>query len=190
MGMSGLVLPAITSWRGSLGRAVRPILLVLLGMGVSGVGLAGCGGKSAKGSSTGAKKKAPPVDAGRVLVKAISVVWALETIDETADEPARTRVSIAITNEVGATRYEVIGVFDGGCKDIGAETNNPDVLLALECKQAKRGAVLHGVKRQSGLVFLRAFIYAGESELSFDVMKTFPLPAGAVVEVGTNANEQ
>ena len=134
---------------------------------------AACGSPQAKDSGGDGE---PPPD----LV--IAVDWALEEIADPAGQgDPRTRVSLALTNETGATNVEPMGDYAGRCTEPSATGPGArgDDLLLLSCRHSEGGTELRVRRYGSALVLLRA--PASDGELAFEEGGRVAIPTGAQV---------
>ena len=139
--------------------------------------LAACGSRQGKGGSNGSGEgdNAPPA-----LEQVIAVDWALEEITMLSGA-VKTKVSLSLTDETGATDVEYMSEFAGRCSEpaSGPGAVGED-LLHLSCRDETSGTELRVRRYGTSLVLLRAPT-GGPGELSFEEAGRVAVPPGATV---------
>ena len=140
-------------------------------IGIMVLVLAGCGSKQ-KSDDGG----------GPALQQVIAVDWGLEQHSDPGSDAVRTRVSLTLTDETGATTVEPMGEFPGRCSESGTGPGSgADAILSLSCRDGDRGTELRLRRHGDALILLRAPVDPDFPELSFEEAGRVAIPTGAGV---------
>lgn len=115
------------------------------------------------------------------LQQVVAVSWVLEPLPDSGGVP-QIRISLALTDETGATNIQSISQISGQCSKVAPVQK--DAVIAVRCTHGDSGAQLEVRRFGAELVILRAPIFPDEAELSFEEYQRFPIPHGAAVRAG------
>lgn len=136
--------------------------------------------------ATATSDVAPPEDAGVAADATAPAVRAvnLAVVIHDAPQAGDSEVSLAVTDETGATRNVAVGTFPGHCIETPAVADaalgQRDPVIAVDCAGGERGARIRLVREDDALIVLRAWVTDGSAG-AYNIIDRIALPAGAAV---------
>jgi hypothetical protein len=127
------------------------------------------------------KPDGPPEQTRRV-----ALAWETQPANKPDEDPPRTKVFLAVTDETGASQSHPFGEFTGTCSDLGPKG---DAKSVLQCWWAGQGVKLYVVVRGQDVVILRLDLDEAVPEDPMDrrEIERITVAPGAVIMMGPAA---